>query len=313
MLAHALTLTAIALAIEAAVGYPAALYRAIRHPVVWIGALIGWLDRILPRTRQHGVLALAIVLAATALPTAAMTHVARTLPGLLLLALLASTLLAQRSLHEHVAAVAAALRSGLPEARAAVAHIVGRDPDRLDAPAVARAAIESLAENFADGVVAPAFWGCLLGLPGIALYKAVNTADSMIGHRTPRHERFGWAAARLDDLVNLVPARLAALWIIAAAVLSGADARAALSAMRRDAAKHRSPNAGWPEAAMAGALGLRIAGPRSYDGIAIDGAWMGDGRAAATADDIERALRLYRIACALQLAIIAALAVIARA
>ena len=216
--------------------------------------------------------------------------------------LLGSSLLAQRSLAAHVRAVATGLRRGLAEGREAVSHIVGRDPASLDAAAVARAAIESLAENFADGVVAPVVWGLLLGLPGLALYKAVNTADSMIGHRTARHERFGWAAARLDDVVNLPASRLGALWIVlAAALVPGADAGGAWRAVWRDAGGHRSPNAGWPEAAMAGALGLRLAGPRVYGGVSVADAWMGDGRAGATAADVERALLVYRMACGLQI------------
>ncbi|MEI7611134.1 MAG: CobD/CbiB family cobalamin biosynthesis protein, partial [Rhodospirillaceae bacterium] len=217
---------------------------------------------------------------------------------------LAGGLLAQRSLREHVAAVAAGLRSGLAEGRLAVSMIVGRDPETLDEAAVSRAAIESLAENFSDGVVAPAFWLLLGGLPGIALYKAINTADSMIGHRTPRHEAFGWAAARLDDFVNLPGSRLTALLLAASAAL-GADTSpgAAFAAVWRDAGRHRSPNAGWPEAAMAGALGLRLAGPRIYAGIAVEDAWMGDGRAAVTADDIDAALELHHRAWLIALAL----------
>jgi adenosylcobinamide-phosphate synthase len=253
------------------------------------------------------VAALGTILLATILPAAAIQATA----GLLLTAILASSLLASRSLAQHVAAVAAGLCRSLPEARIAVSHIVGRDPETLDAPAVARAAIESLAENFADGVVAPAFWGCLAGLPGMAAYKAANTADSMIGHRTPRHERFGWAAARFDDLVNLPASRLAALWIVLAAAFSpGCSAADACRAVLRDARNHRSPNAGWPEAAMAAALGLRLAGPRTYGGARVDDAWMGDGRAAATAADIDAALRLYRRACALQIAAVTLLALV---
>ncbi|HEV7440767.1 MAG TPA: cobalamin biosynthesis protein, partial [Methylobacterium sp.] len=155
-----------------------------------------------------------------------------------------------------------------------------------------------LAENFSDGIVTPAFWIGAGGLPGGALYKAINTADSMIGHRTPRHEAFGWAAARLDDLVNLPASRLSAGLIVAAAALHpGASARAALRAVLRDAGRHRSPNAGWPEAAMAGALGLRLAGPRVYGGTRVADAWMGNGRAEAGPADVERALALYRTAC----------------
>jgi adenosylcobinamide-phosphate synthase len=186
---------------------------------------------------------------------------------------------------------------------------VGRDTGALDAAGVARAAIESLAENFSDAVVAPAFWMLIAGLPGAAIYKAINTADSMIGHRTERHAVFGWAAARLDDLVNLPPARLAALLIVAAAMTEGTSAAGAWRAARRDAHRHRSPNAGYPEAAMAGALGLRLAGPRSYAGVTVEDAFMGEGRREADAADIRAALRLYRRADGLLIALVAAVAV----
>ncbi|WP_345820858.1 adenosylcobinamide-phosphate synthase CbiB [Methylobacterium fujisawaense] len=307
--ADTLAVLAVALGIEAAAGYPDALYRAAGHPVTWIGRLIAALERGLNRgsarrRRIAGCAALACLLAAVGLPALALTvlaGLAGPLPGLLLLGLLCASLPAQRSLHQHVAAVEKALRTGGLEAgRRAVAMIVGRDPERLDEPAVCRAAIESLSENFSDGIVAPAFWIGGLGLPGGALYKAINTADSMIGHRTPRYEAFGWAAARLDDGVNLPASRLAGLLIAGAALLRGADARGALRAMARDARRHRSPNAGWPESAMAGALGLRLAGPRVYDGTLVPDAHMGDGRAEAKADDIARALALYRTACWLQ-------------
>jgi adenosylcobinamide-phosphate synthase len=202
---------------------------------------------------------------------------------------------------------------GLAGGRAAVANIVGRNPQMLDEAGVVRAAIESLAENFSDGVVAPAFWCGLFGLPGVAAYKAVNTADSMIGHRSPRHLAFGWAAARFDDVVNLPASRLAALWLALAALsLPGASAAGAWRAVWRDGRKHRSPNAGWPEAAMAGALGLRLAGPRVYGTTRVEDAWMGDGRAEATVADLRRALLLYQVACALELAAAVALAVIAQ-
>ncbi len=307
--ADTLAILALALGIEAAAGYPDALYKAIGHPVTWIGRLIAALERSLNRggarrRRAAGCLALALLLAAVGLPALGLTALAGLagpLPAWLLLGLICASLPAQRSLHDHVAAVEQALRTGGLEAgRRAVAMIVGRDPERLDAPAVCRAAIESLSENFSDGIVAPAVWIGCLGLPGGALYKAVNTADSMIGHRTPRYAAFGWAAARLDDLVNLPAARLAGLLIAGAAALRGADARGALRAMARDASRHRSPNAGWPESAMAGALGLRLAGPRVYDGTPVADAHMGDGRAEATPDDIARALALYRTACWLQ-------------
>lgn len=308
-------LPALALALEAVLGYPPPLFRRIGHPVTWAGALIAALDRRLNREtlsgaarRARGALALLLLLLASAGTGAALQRA--TCAGLprpaarLLLALVAAALLAQRSLHAHVEAVRVALGGeGLAGGRRAVSHIVGRNPAALDAAGVARAAIESLAENFSDGVTAPALWLAALGLPGIAAYKAVNTADSMIGHRSPRHEAFGWAAARLDDLLNLPASRLAALWIVAAAaLLPGMSAHGACRAVRRDAARHRSPNAGWPEAAMAGALGLRLAGPRVYGERRIEDAWMGDGRAGATEEDIGRALRLYRMACLLQFA-----------
>jgi adenosylcobinamide-phosphate synthase len=228
--------------------------------------------------------------------------------GWIVEALLASTLIAQNSLYRHVARVAAALdKDGLAGGRAAVAEIVGRDPNSLDEAGVARAAIESLAENFSDGVTAPLFWGAIAGLPGVLAYKAINTADSMIGHRTPRHEDFGWAAARLDDFVNILPARLAGLVIAAASALLRGQPVQALRAMWRDAPKHRSFNAGWPEAAMAGALGLALNGPRVYDGELVNDPWMGDGRADATSFDIRNALGLYVVACAIQAVLIIAL------
>ena len=230
--------------------------------------------------------------------------------SLLLLGVLAATLIAQRSLDQHVAAVADALERGGAEAgRQAVGMIVGRDTGALDEAGVSRAAIESLAENFSDGVTAPLLWMVVGGLPGGALYKAVNTADSMIGHKDNRFLAFGWAAARLDDLVNLPASRLSALLLIgAAAIVPGADHSNATRAVLRDARKHRSPNAGWPEAAMAGALGLRLAGPRAYDGEIVDDSWMGDGRAEAGSADIRRALRLFRIAGWIQAGAVALLA-----
>ena len=300
----------LALLLEACFGYPAGIYARIGHPVTWIGALIGRLDHALNRQRDgfalrraKGVFALLAVLTAVAGASTALTMALSPLglPALLPLAILASTLLAQRSLYDHVARVAAALDTdGLAGGRREVAMIVGRNPESLDEAGVARAAIESLSENFSDGVVAPAFWLGAAGLPGIALYKAINTADSMIGHKSERHLAFGWAAARLDDLVNLPASRLTALLLIAAAALDrDADAGAAWRAVKRDAKKHRSPNAGWPEAARAGALGLRLAGPRVYGEVRVDDVWMGDGRADANAADIRKALRLYRKACLL--------------
>jgi adenosylcobinamide-phosphate synthase len=208
-----------------------------------------------------------------------------------------------------VQAVARGLGEGLDQARAAVAQVVGRDPESLDAPGVARAAVESLAENFSDGVVAPVFWFLVAGLPGLAAYKAVNTLDSMIGHRDARHRAFGKAAARLDDVVNWLPARLAGLiYVAAAALLPGARAGRAWTAMWRDAPKHRSPNAGWQEAALAGALGFALAGPRRYGDEIVEDPWMGDGRRELTAADLGRALRLYLAAGLLLAGLVAGVA-----
>lgn len=316
-----LALAFLALLIEAVAGYPQALVTRIGHPVTWIGALIARAETVwneghlsFARARLRGILALATVLLVTVSAAFLIDHaldlVLPAIAALAVEAVLASTLLAGRSLDDHVTDVADALESrGLKGGREAVSRIVGRDPETLDEAGVSRAAIESLAENFSDGVVAPLFWLIVGGLPGCALYKAVNTADSMIGHKSERYLAFGWAAAKLDDLVNLPASRLSALWLVAAArLMPGADwRRAALSALT-DAPRHRSPNAGWPEAAMAGALGLALAGPRSYGGKAVDDAWMGDGRREATAADIHRALRLYRIAYVLQAATVGVLA-----
>jgi adenosylcobinamide-phosphate synthase len=315
-----------ALIIELMVGYPDRLVRAIGHPVIWMGKLIDLLDRALNRagrikpgadehsgtdSRLPGVFALLILLAVVGTAAFLLQSALLLLPfGFFAVAVAASSLIAQRSLYDHVARVAAALETDDIEAgRSAVSHIVGRDTTALDEAGIARAAIESLAENFSDGVVAPALWLAVGGLPGAALYKAVNTADSMIGHRTPRHEKFGWAAARLDDLLNLPASRLSALLLVTAAGLtSGAAAVNARQAIRRDAPRHRSPNAGYPESAMAGALGLKLAGPRVYGGVSVDDAFMGDGRSDATAADIRAALALYRRADMLLIAIIGALA-----
>jgi adenosylcobinamide-phosphate synthase len=309
-------LALLAMVIELCAGYPQALLRAIGHPVTWIGRLIAALDRLLNRDkadahrrRYAGILAILLLVAIVGSITFVVERELLRLPfGLIAVAVIASTLIAQRSLHQHVADVATALeQGGVIAGRTAVAKIVGRDPDTLDAAGVARAAIESLAENFSDAVVAPVFWMAMAGLPGAALYKAINTADSMIGHRTPRHEAFGWAAARLDDLVNLPASRLSALLLVAAAALNK-SASAAWRAVLRDAPRHRSPNAGYPEAAMAGALGLSLAGPRVYGGVTIDDATMGDGRRDATAADVRRALTLYRCADAILIVLVAAIA-----
>jgi adenosylcobinamide-phosphate synthase len=312
----------LSLAVELALGYPDWLFRAIGHPVTWFGRLISCLDSRLNHAtdpdalrRRNGVLALAaIVLMPAAVGLAAQLVILSVVPlGLLVVVLVATSLLSQKSLYEHVEAVADALDSGgLAMGRIAVSRIVGRDPDALDRPAVCRAAIESLAENFSDGIVAPAFWTAVGGIAGGAAYKAANTADSMIGHRTPRHEAFGWAAARFDDLINLPASRLTALLIVLASFLvKGADPVNAWRSVWRDARNHRSPNAGWPEAAMAGALGLALAGPRSYGGVLVDDVFMGEGgRREAESFDIRRALKLYRVADYLLITLFGIMAII---
>jgi adenosylcobinamide-phosphate synthase len=296
-------LTLLALLIELMIGYPDKLAKSIGHPVTWMGKLIDWLDTKFNRDsadaearRRAGAVALLILFIVVGAISFIVERTLLLLPfGFIAVALLASTMLAQRSLFVHVESVADALEAeGLEAARAAVAKIVGRDTADLDEAGVARAAIESLAENFSDGVVAPAFWMVIAGLPGAALYKAINTADSMIGHRSERYRDFGRTAAQLDDIVNFPASRLTALLIAGAAALSkGASAGAAWRAAWRDGPKHASPNAGYPEAAMAGALGLSLGGPRAYHGAETDGAWLGDGRRDANAADIRAALNLY--------------------
>ncbi len=316
-------LALIAVALEASVGYPDVVYRVIGHPVTWIGRLIAWGERAwnseeeaFGQRRIQGVALLLLLLAASLIVGLVITRLCdRLLPHILSLpvcAIFASAMLAQRSLYSHVAAVADALEKGGIEAgRQAVSMIVGRDTRELDEGAVSRAAIESLAESFSDGVVAPLFWMVVAGLPGAIAYKAINTADSMIGHKSERHLAFGWAAARTDDVVNLPASRLSALWLVlGAALVPGLSPGRAIAAVWRDAGHHDSPNAGWPEAAMAGALGVRLAGPRVYDGEIVEDHWMGDGRSALTAKDIRAALQLYRMACGLQIAVLALLVVV---
>ncbi len=306
---------------EAAVGYPAFVYRVIGHPVTWMGRLLGSLDRRLNREgdsagarRRAGMVALAILLTAGISGAYIFRwFVSAGIVGTVLTVIAATTLIAQRSMYDHVRAVADALeRGGLVAGRTAVSLIVGRNPERLDEAGVARAAIESLAENFSDGIVAPAFWMAVGGLPGAVAYKAANTADSMIGHRTPRFAAFGWAAARFDDLVNLPASRLAALFIALGALATGASFGGALRTVWRDASSHRSPNAGWPEASMAGALGLKLAGPRIYGEEIVDDAFMGDGRREASVADIRKALRIFLAACVVQWLLVGGLCLIWR-
>jgi len=299
----------IAMAIDAAIGWPDALYRRIGHPVTWIGALITALEARLNHgaaRRAKGVLTALLVIGLTGgLAALVLALLPGGWIGTLVAGVLAWPLVAIRSMHQHVAAVARPLAAGdLAGARHAVSMIVGRDPSKLDEAGVARAAVESLAENTSDGIVAPLFWGAVAGLPGIAAYKAINTLDSMIGHRNARYELFGWASARIDDLVNLAPARLTG----ALFALCSARPGAAFRTMASDARHHRSPNAGWPEAAMAGALGIRLSGPRVYGDRVAQEPWVNAGAPDPDAQDLARGLGLYRramLVLALPLAILA--------
>lgn len=277
---------ALALILDAVFGEPGWLWRRLPHPAVLIGRLIAVLDRRFnrpPAARLAGTL-MAAGLAGFAAALGWLIHL---IPDHgILECLTVAVLLAQRSLVDHVRAVAAGLRRGLDDGKRAVAMIVGRDAAPMREPDVARAAIESAAENLSDGVIAPAFWYLVGGLPGLLVYKFANTADSMVGHMTPRHRDFGWASARWDDLLNLIPARLTALLI--ALTHGWVDPRPVL----RDAPKHRSPNAGWPESALAPVLNVSLAGPRSYGGRMQDFPWVWpEGRRDPGPADIDAACR----------------------
>lgn len=290
-----------ALALEGAAGYPAILWRSIGHPVSWMGRFLSFGENWLNSHGRHPMRDLMRGMAWLAFGVISlggfMWFLSVTLRqlsfGWLLELLIIATLVASRSLYTHVRAVHTALANkNIADARQKVSLIVGRNTDALEEPAIARAAVESLAENTSDGVIAPLFWGLVAGLPGIAIYKLVNTADSMWGHRNHRYEWFGKSAARLDDLLNLIPARLTGLLFSMSAVRTGRGG-AAFRVMRRDAPKHFSPNAGWPEAAMAGALDRRLGGPRQYQGQITDGVWLGDGSEDLDANDLNRSLHLY--------------------
>lgn len=304
----------VAMVMDALVGWPDRLFARIGHPVTWIGTFIAALDGRLNRSSDTPVqrriagaaTALIVIILAAGFGCVLQRVIPPGLIGTILLGILAWPLVAFRSLYDHVAGVRDPLRAGNVEAaRKAISMIVGRDPQILDEAGIARAAIESLAENASDGIVAPVFWGVLLGLPGIIAYKAVNTLDSMIGHRTERHEAFGWAAARIDDVVNFIPARLTGLSFV---LFAGKRRSQAMFCMRNDARHHRSVNAGWPEAAMAGALGVRLCGPRSYGGKPADEPWLNGTARDPGASDITRGLELYvgaMFALAIVLAVIA--------
>lgn len=310
-----------ALALDWLIGDPPWLWSRLPHPVVLIGRLIGHLDALFNRDqdseetrRLNGLAVVAFIIASTGLLGWLVSGWAQALPlGIVLEIAVVTVLLAGRSLDTHVKRVADALASGsIANARRAVSHIVGRETGELDGPAVSRAAIESASENFADGLIAPALWYLAGGLPGILVYKAINTADSMIGYRSERHGAFGKWTAHIDDAANLIPARWTGLLIVAAAALRQRDARASLRIMWRDAPRHVSPNAGWPEAAMAGALGIALGGPRRYGGQEGDGLWLNEkGARDIGAADIEEALSLTRTALLLQAVAVAALAALA--
>lgn len=304
-----------AMAIDAVLGWPEQLFRVLGHPVTWLGWLIDRVDAACNRKSDPPALRRAAGTVATLMAIALPTLLAWALQDqlgagssrILVIGILAWPLVALRSLHDHVAVVERPLQTGDVEAaRTAVSRIVGRDPATLDEAGIARSSIESLAENASDGVVAPLFWGAIFGLPGIVGYKAINTLDSMIGHRTPRHEAFGWAAARIDDVANFIPARLTGLLF---AMLS-TKPRAAVWRMICDGPRHRSVNAGWPEAAMAGALGVRLSGPRIYHGEVANEPWLNDGARDPQAADIYQALKLYRRAMLLLAAALATLALV---
>ncbi|WP_169546397.1 adenosylcobinamide-phosphate synthase CbiB [Sneathiella aquimaris] len=289
----------LAIIIDSLFGWPDFLFKILSHPVVWIGRLIKTLDTRLniPAKspfvlRFMGILTLLITTTVTLAITLFIWLILPTGPfGILINALLIWPLLAIHSLHQHVDNIRAPLaKNKLEKARMAIAMIVSRDPKTLDQSAICRAAIESLAENTSDGVIAPLFWACLFGLPGVGFYKAVNTLDSMIGYKNEKYLHFGWASARFDDLVNLIPARLTALLFLLA---SGAPLKG-LKCIKNDAGKHRSPNAGWPESAMAGALDIRLSGPRLYDGVMTEDLWVNDGKPDPDHLSLGRALALYR-------------------
>ncbi len=304
---HTLLVAALALVVERRIGYPRFPQRLVGHPVEWMGSMIAALERrwnvpstASPRRRLLGAVAvcgLMFLWGGLAWLAHAVSWRMSPPVAMVLEALLATTLLAQRSLREHVEAVLRALEGAgdLAPARHALSMIVGRDTSAFDESAIAHATIESLAENTSDGIVAPLFWLMVAGLPGLAVYKLVNTADSMIGHLDERHRDFGWAAARLDDLLNWVPARMTGLLhALAAASLWGwGRAGQVARVMWRDARKHVSPNAGWPEAAAAAALGIRLGGPRSYQGRQVEFPWLGEGRARLSRADITAALNLH--------------------
>ncbi|MEM9633759.1 MAG: adenosylcobinamide-phosphate synthase CbiB [Pseudomonadota bacterium] len=315
---HALWLLLAAVLLDAIVGDPDWLWRRFPHPVVWIGWIISWFDKHLNksvfsayRRKIGGILTLILLVIGGLLAGAGLHFLSEFIPyGSIVIVFIAAVFIAQNSLYRHVAAVRDGLSSGgLEGGQRAVSMIVGRDPKQLDDAGVSRAAIESCSENFSDGVVAPVFWFAVLGLPGLLAYKAVNTADSMIGHRNEQYSEFGWASARFDDLINLPASRLSGLFIALSAPIAGGSIKKSLSCILKDSGQHRSPNAGWPEAAMAGALDVALAGPRTYPGYTVEDPYMNpSGRKDASAQDITRALSVMAAASCLQAVLIVVLA-----
>lgn len=306
LLLRHLKIMAIAIFIDAIWGDPKQIYNKIPHPIIWIGNLIDYLDKKLnhpqdtaPQQKRNGFLTLGLTVA---LPCLIGYFIQKSLFKIfpkpiayLLSGIIGSIFIARRSLYEHVQDVSNALEHpDINIARHAVSQIVGRNTSQLDHSGIVRAAIESLAENFSDGVTAPIFWGCIGGLPGIIIYKAINTADSMIGHKTTKYQYFGYAAAKTDDYVNYPASRLSALWIILAASKKPIND---IKQVIKEAKKHNSPNAGWPEAAMATCLSIYLAGPRQYKDIVLNTAWIGNGRKELNRNDIQNALKIFLSAC----------------
>ena len=314
-----LALLLVALLLDGYLGEAKSPLRLFRHPVEMIGALIDWFDLKLNRENRtaidrafRGALVVIIVAGLTGTVGWGSSWLTQHHDfGWILELFILTAMLAGRGLYDSVRAVGIGLEESLEKGRQAVSHIVGRAPKHLDEHGVTRAAIESCAENFSDGLVAPVFWYVLFGLPGLMVYKAVNTMDSMIGHMTPKYRAFGMTAARLDDVLNLIPARLSGLFLVLAATLTpGAHPFKALKIMLRDSGKHRSMNAGWPEGAAAGALDIALAGPRRYQESITDDPWLGDGTARAGIKDIRRMLYLYVTAALINGAWVAALAIV---
>ncbi|MBT0769354.1 cobalamin biosynthesis protein [Kineosporia sp. J2-2] len=268
------------------------------HPVAVFGSWAGRLEqRIYRPTRQRGVLYTVVAAGVPVVVTAGLDRLVRRRPVLSagLTALATWTALGGTSLAREGAMMAVALESGqLPRARELLTHLCARDPSRLEPPELARATVESLAENASDAVVAPLFWAAVAGPAGVIGYRAINTLDAMVGYRSERYERFGWAAARADDVVNLLPSRLTALLTMASAPMVHGSVGQAWKVWRRDRNRHPSPNAGQCEASAAGALGVRLGGTNVYQGQVDSRPVMGEGNRLPEVSDVRRAVTLGR-------------------